>query len=321
MNTPLTENERKNLKKICDLVLALNPQCRQADQIHDLINALQEKKELDFSQRKTAKWCMSIPELYCQKKNAILAKTFGPVAHSLSAKDIQWFSEVPKKELLHKLHETNKIPARKLYISDLHFYHHSLNKQMDHRGFKNGEEMNAYMIKRWNEKVNAKDEVYILGDLSIAKGKATNAILDQLHGRLYYIIGNHDAFLSDPEFDAGHFRWIKPYAEIHDNGRSVILSHYPTFCYNGQYHRKDGVPSAYMLYGHVHNTHDEKLINQFIKETRATKVKSKYDEEKRNIPCQMINCFCMFSDYQPLTLDEWIICDAKRRKEMEKTDE
>lgn len=27
----------------------------------------------------------------------------------------------------------------------------------------------------------------------------------------------------------------------------------------------------------------------------------------------MINCFCMFSDYVPFTLDEWIEVDRKRR--------
>ena len=33
------------------------------------------------------------------------------------------------------------------------------------------------------------------------------------------------------------------------------------------------------------------------------------------IPCSMINCFCMFSDYKPLTLSEWIDVDRKRRAE------
>mgnify|MGYP006967377812 CR=1 FL=1 len=28
--------------------------------------------------------------------------------------------------------------------------------------------------------------------------------------------------------------------------------------------------------------------------------------EEQSIPCNMINCFCMYSDYVPLTLDEWI---------------
>lgn len=31
------------------------------------------------------------------------------------------------------------------------------------------------------------------------------------------------------------------------------------------------------------------------------------------VPCQMINCFCMYSDYTPLTLEEWVECDQKRR--------
>lgn len=42
--------------------------------------------------------------------------------------------------------------------------------------------------------------------------------------------------------------------------------------------------------------------------------------EKVCIPCQMINCFCMFSDYVPLTLDEWIILDQKRREKITMSD-
>ena len=34
------------------------------------------------------------------------------------------------------------------YISDLHFFHESLNTQMDCRGFKDAAQMNAYMIKQ-----------------------------------------------------------------------------------------------------------------------------------------------------------------------------
>jgi calcineurin-like phosphoesterase family protein len=134
--------------------------------------------------------------------------------------DIKWFSELEKKELLHKLHASSAKAARKLYISDMHFYHNSLNKQMDCRGFKDHEAMNAYMIQKWNEKVTKKDEVYILGDLSIAKGIATNAIVKQLNGKLYFIVGNHDAFLNDPIFDQSRFQWIRQYAEIHDAGRT-----------------------------------------------------------------------------------------------------
>jgi hypothetical protein len=77
-----------------------------------------------------------------------------------------------------------------------------------------------------------------------------------------------------------------------------------------------------MLYGHVHNTFDEYLVNEFINRTRDRKrILSTGDStELINIPCQMINCFCMFSDYVPLTLDEWIEVDKTRREQLKKED-
>lgn len=287
MEEKLTIEECSTLKHVCEIVLQMNPQGNHHEAVIALKESLsgQEEVLLDAQQKKTAKWCMTLPQLYCQKKMDVLERSYGKVICPMDPSDITWFSELQKKILLHKLHAVNLQPSRKLYISDLHFYHNSLNRQMDCRGFKNYEEMNAYMIQKWNEKVTVKDEVYILGDLSIAKGIATNEIVKQLNGRLYYIAGNHDAFLSDPLFDRNRFQWIKPYAEIHDNNRTVILSHYPIFCYNGQYHRREGIPSVYMLYGHVHNTQDEALVNRFIQETRKTVIKSKYDKEPVAIPC------------------------------------
>jgi hypothetical protein len=44
-------------------------------------------------------------------------------------------------------------------------------------------------------------------------------------------------------------------------------------------------------------------------------VKSARQTEEHPIPCNMINCFCMFSDYIPLTLDDWIRLDKGRREE------
>ena len=41
--------------------------------------------------------------------------------------------------------------------------------------------------------------------------------------------GNHDNYLEDRRFDATRFEWIKPYAELNDNKKKIILSHYPIF--------------------------------------------------------------------------------------------
>lgn len=203
------------------------------------------------------------------------------------------------------------------YISDQHFFHNNMNTSMDSRGFESLEAMHEHMINRWNGKVRRGDDVVILGDFSIGKGEETGEILSRLNGNKFLIVGNHDKYLEDRKFDAKHFKWIKDYMEVSDNKRKVILSHYPIICYNGQYRMDaDGKPTAYMLYGHVHDSYDEVLVNNYVRETRLQKREIKGSDEPVNIPCQMINCFCMYSDYTPLSLDEWILLDNKRRSKM-----
>ncbi len=199
------------------------------------------------------------------------------------------------------------------YIADNHFFHEELNWKMDRRGFSNAEEMNEYMIQKWNGKVRKKDEVVIIGDFSWGKAEQTNEVLSRLNGKLVLIKGNHDYFVKRKEAKLDRFVWIKPYDVISDNRRSVVLCHYPIMCYNGQYRLdKNGNPKTYMLYGHVHDTQDQRLIEQFQEITRKTSVINAQGQIQQ-IPCNMINCFCMYSDYEPLTLDEWIECDRKRR--------
>ena len=204
------------------------------------------------------------------------------------------------------------------YIADLHFFHGALNDKMDRRGFASVEEMNVYMIEKWNKKVRKNDDVVIIGDLSWGNVQETNALLQRLKGKLYLVCGNHDRFVNNKEMNPDRFKWIKHYAELSDNRRKVVLCHYPIMCYNGQYRVDEkGEPKTYMLYGHVHDTQDERLIEQFQEITRKTMVTDAQGNE-RSIPCNMINCFCKFSDYEPLTLDEWIVCDKRRRGGKEK---
>lgn len=201
------------------------------------------------------------------------------------------------------------------YIADLHFFHESMNSHMDRRGFNSVEEMNGYMIDKWNCKVRKKDEVVIIGDLSFGSVEETNNLLKSLNGKLYMIQGNHDRFLKKSETDLSRFKWVKTYAELSDEGRKVVLCHYPIMCYNGQYRLdKNGKPKTYMLYGHVHDTMDQRLLERFQEIVKETKIINAKGEEQY-IPCNMINCFCKYSDYEPLTLNEWIECDRKRRSD------
>ena len=175
----------------------------------------------------------------------------------------------------------------KFYISDLHINHKNI-LSYDNRPFYNIEEMNNTIINNWNSVVSENDCVYILGDMFWDNNNA-DKILSQLKGHKYLIKGNHDRLNSSME---KHFIWIKDYAEIKDNNRSVILCHYPIPCFNKQYY------GNYHLYGHVHDSFEWNMIEHFKSEMIAL-----YDKQ-----CNMFNVGCMikYMNYTPRTLDEII---------------
>lgn len=211
----------------------------------------------------------------------------------------------------------------RFYIADNHFFHKNMVIRMDKRPFNSVEEMNEHMIEKWNSRVRKNDEVVILGDFSFGNIEQTSKLLNRLNGRLYLIRGNHDKVIDRADFDTSRFNWIKDYAEMHDSEdgtrRKVILCHYPIMMYNGQYRvAEDGTTNkVYMLCGHIHDTHDNDLLDQFKIETRKTMAKLKGGIYK-SIPSNIINCFCMFSDYVPLTLTEWIELDKRRMEQKAK---
>ncbi len=193
------------------------------------------------------------------------------------------------------------------YIADCHFFHGALNDKMDKRGFSSVEEMNEYMVKKWNDKVTGTDTCIVIGDFSLGKSKETAEILASLKGKIALIRGNHDKFVDAADFDSSRFEWIDSYREIIDYQRKVVLCHYPIPFYNGQYRlKKNGDPKTYMLYGHVHETRDEDLMREFIDRISRTEYTPIHGEHTSVIPCNMINCFCARSDYEPLSLSEWI---------------
>lgn len=173
------------------------------------------------------------------------------------------------------------------------------------------------MIDQWNSKVRKNDEVVVLGDFSWGNAKETMDILDELKGRIYLIRGNHDRFLEDKNFDVSRFEWIKDYAELNENKRKVVLSHYPIACYNGQYRRDEsGKPKTFMLHGHIHKTQDQQFLDAYQDYVQKQTHPRIGDGQLETVPCQLINCFCMYSDYVPMTLDEWIEIDKQRRNNL-----
>lgn len=180
------------------------------------------------------------------------------------------------------------------YIADLHFGHTNILK-LDNRPFWNVQEMEHAMISNWNSKVDNGDTVYIIGDFCWNAGDEWVRLLNRLDGQKHLILGNHDTKRITPEAKR-HFVGVYDYKEITDNGRRVIMCHYPM-----PFYRSDYNDNVYHLYGHVHTTIEEHFMQKIRKMI--------LDEDNRgdsSNKCQFYNLWCGYYNYTPVTLDEVI---------------
>lgn len=177
--------------------------------------------------------------------------------------------------------------AKKFYISDLHFGHKNV-LGFDNRPFTSVEEMNEELIRRWNSVVSDGDIVYVLGDMFWMKPNDAMPIIDRLNGQIFLVKGNHDRW-HDAKFDK-KFVKIDEYMEVDDNGRKVVLCHYPIPCFKNHFY------GWIHLYGHVHNSFEWNMM-----EHQRFLMEELYDRQ-----CNMINVGCMapYINYAPRTLDE-----------------
>ena len=177
--------------------------------------------------------------------------------------------------------------SKKFYISDLHIDHANV-LGFDNRPFKDVEEMNNELIRRWNDVVSDGDLVYILGDMFWCSPKKAMPIMEQLNGQKILVKGNHDRW-HDSKFDK-MFAKIDEYIETEDNGRKIVLCHYPIPCFKNHFY------GWTHLYGHVHNSFEWNMMEhqRFLMEELYTR------------QCNMINVGAMmpYMDYTPRTLDE-----------------
>ena len=180
------------------------------------------------------------------------------------------------------------------FTSDLHFGHKNIIRY-DNRPFTTVEEMDETIIKNWNSKVQDNDVVYILGDISWYDDTKTAEILSKLKGRKVLIKGNHDKLSRKTE---PFFEEVTDYKEIVlSEKRHVILCHYPIVFFNRHHY------GAYMLYGHVHNSHEWHMTENY-----------KFELEQLDIRCRMFNVGTMIWDYSPVTLDEVLEKSSKEDK-------
>ena len=132
------------------------------------------------------------------------------------------------------------------FTADQHFGHGNIIRHCN-RPFASADEMDDALIKNWNNVVNPRDEVYMLGDLTMRPAAEAHGYLSRLNGRKYFIRGNHDRFLKGFEPYEGDFEWVKDYHVLRTEGRRLVLFHFPILEWD-QFYR-----GALHLYSHVHN--------------------------------------------------------------------
>lgn len=130
------------------------------------------------------------------------------------------------------------------FISDTHFNHENIIKYCD-RPFNNSNEMDEYIIKKWNSVVGVRDKVYHLGDFALGLSlERYKDLLNRLNGEIVLVYGNHDrkgvSFMERVGFKEVYKKELQL--------GNYILTHRP----------KDEslIPEGFInLHGHIHN-HD-----------------------------------------------------------------
>jgi len=133
--------------------------------------------------------------------------------------------------------------SRIFIVSDTHFSHANFLRFKDENGnlirnFSCVEEMDEFMVTRWNSVVEDQDIVYHLGDCYFADG---HKHLPRLKGRKRLILGNHDN-AKDQNLHK-HFQKISMWRMFPEY--DCLLSHVPV-------HESSLFKVHWNLHGHIH---------------------------------------------------------------------
>ena len=137
-------------------------------------------------------------------------------------------------------------PDKLLFTSDSHWSHFNICKYC-HRPFQSRSDMDQTLIKNWNEVVPEDGIVVHCGDFMLPHNediKEYNKYLNQLHGRVLLLRGNHDRASLDWVSDK--LIAVRDQAMIIVDGVKIFAQHYPCAAFNGDYH----------VYGHIHTLAD-----------------------------------------------------------------
>lgn len=149
------------------------------------------------------------------------------------------------------LQESKKKIRKRFFISDTHLNDSRLNLYSRDLLFTNKDEVNDYIVKRWNEVVGKDDEIYHIGDVSMDKEGLE--IIKKLNGYKILIKGNYDISSENggtAKYEINDKILLKYFDEVYDEleieigGEKVYLNHFPTNMKSENFN----------IVGHIHGT-------------------------------------------------------------------
>lgn len=116
-----------------------------------------------------------------------------------------------------------------------------------------------WLIDLWNTTVKRGDSVYHIGDFCLGNRERAEYLLNRLHGKKYFLRGNHDKALNGNERFLEGLWDIKEAKFNHDmfpfidekETFCVEMCHYPMMAWNRRTH------GTCMVHGHVHSSADK----------------------------------------------------------------
>lgn len=159
-----------------------------------------------------------------------------------------------------------------------------------HRGFQDEFYHDERIIENWNKKVNKKDLVWVLGDITMETDKHYYQ-LDRLNGRKKVCLGNHDM----PKHTRTLLKYVETVAGVVDY-KGYVLSHIPIHPNEIGFCRGN-------IHAHIHENllHEVNISDRYVdKEAKITPTLHKY----HNVDAQRLN-------YTPHTIEELLALQNK----------
>lgn len=127
------------------------------------------------------------------------------------------------------------------FTADTHFGHRNI-VEYSRRPWPDVDAMNLGLVERWNARVQPRDEVWHLGDVSLRRTAAL-AWVPKLNGRIHLVLGNHDDMGSGV---VDLFASVQQVKYLRAEGHRFYLSHYAHRTWPNSLH------GSFHLYGHSH---------------------------------------------------------------------